>query len=373
MRERVTRGVSFAIGVAGLLALGPPRPARPPSPIVVRMPVAISVATPRPVLLPTVVAAVPEPPLAGCPTPPLDDDAAPIGRAAARDEQPASYGDPAPELAVAASATLGVIALVDRRRGAVYASTDDGRRFTRVFRRHTADAIAVDDRGRIYAVGADGLFVRDPDGRERRTSVACTAETCVDRLVAIPGGVAWIHDRAIRTSVDGGRRWRTVDDDDALELAGRDHLFALDGRLWGTTHISEDCGWDADQVTSIDSATGGYEDRSFDNGETAPALELADDRGASWRYRAVRTPAHDVVALRMAQLDPTVGGRALRVDNGTLVEVCGDRGRAVAHAFRADRVDAVDAAGRPLYVRGDALDRWSPTFGWRVLFETPDD
>jgi hypothetical protein len=360
----------------GVMALRPgDAPPRPAAPIVIRAPVPIAIATPRPapVMLPTVVAAVPAPALPDCPIPPLADDA-PIGRAVTPAETPGDLGDPdtgeANAFEVAASPRVAVIAIVDRSTGAAYASHDDGRRFRAVFRGAHVDAIAVDDRGRVYALG-ERLFVREPDGRERAVELTCAHELCKDRIVAVPGGVAWIHDDEIRLSVDGARTWRTLDRDDGAAVAGNDRLFASGGALYGVTHVEEDCGWDADQIDRVDLATGAYRHDTFNDDEVGrPRVDEVDLGGGTWRYRPHRpiAPAR-VPSLVLASVAPVIGGRALQVERGTLVEVCGLRGRELAHGFLATHVDAVDAAGRPLVSHGEALLRWSPTYGWRVLFE----
>ena len=38
---------------------------------------------------------------------------------------------------------------------------------------------------------------------------------------------------------------------DGGDLVTKSHLFALDGALYGTEHVSEECGWEADQTAHV--------------------------------------------------------------------------------------------------------------------------
>jgi hypothetical protein len=91
---------------------------------------------------------------------------------------------------------------------------------------------------------------------------------------------------------------------------------------------------------------------------------------SSTRY--ARCDAHHDRALLEAGLSPVEGGRTLAVYSGSLVELCGHGARQVYRAFPYERIDATDASGRPLVVRGGALLQWSPAHGWRRLFALPE-
>jgi hypothetical protein len=377
----------FALGLVGMLALrgiAPPLLDLPrvPAPVFVRTPLPIPMAMPRPspVLIPTVVAAVPTPPLDGCPALAGDDELAPIGRPATEDDLQESSDAARDEGAIAASSTRPVLAVIDRG-GALHVSDDDGRHWRAALGGHVLSSVAIDDRGRVYALGDDGLAVIDDPARDRArwTTILCPHEVCRDRLVAVPGGgVVHLHDQEIRLSRDGGRTWRALasdpdDDGDDGDRAGdgellrQRHLFAMGTRLYGVSDVSDMCGWRADEIASIDLRTGHTAYQSFS--DDAPAqLAVVDDAGATWRYAARGVPtaaaARDLILARRA---PAIGARALFAEHGDLIELCGSRARLLSHAYGADEVDAVDAAGRALLVRGDAVLRWSARFGWRVL------
>jgi len=364
MRERIERLVSFGVGLLAVLALKPaPPPARART-IVVTAPMPIAMTTPRPVMLPTVVATVPPPPIA-CPVPPVDDDE-PIGRAATAAEITREISDAEPKLVLAVSRGAEALAMLDPD-GSVRASFDDGRSF-RVFERGTRfESTALDDDGRLYASTGDALLIRAPSGSI--TKLRGTG----DRVIALAHGVVWASPDQARATDDAGAHWRTLAHDDVAEILRHDHVYAIDHALVGVSHISDMCDWNADEVVSLDLATGDYEHDTFeDEGDNAPRLAVVDDDGATWRYEAhgVRSPVR-VRNLLLGRLDPAIGARRLRIENGALVELCGPRARTIAHEAPGDRIDAVDAGGRPIMIRGELVLRWSPAWGWRVLRDAP--
>jgi hypothetical protein len=378
MRDvRIERWGSLATTLFALFALRPVVTA-PPAPAVIAAPpivvpsvitVRVPAPVPAPVVVTTIVMAPPKDELA-CPVPPRADDAA-IGVPA--DPGFAGSSDDGGRRAVAASAAAPVIALVSTD-GSVRASTDDGRTFTDIFVGAPASSIAVDDRGRIYAISRGRLGVRDLRGRERwlDSAAPCGDGGCEDRIAAAGGAVAWIRGASVRTSADGGRTWRTIDDEPGDELVRADRIGYWEGALIGLSHVSDMCGWEADQIARLDVSTRRYAFTSFDNDTGSPKLEIVGDTGATWTYRA-RGVHGDAAArdLRLASLAPAFGSRLLWAADGQLYELCGDRGRIVAHGFGAPRVDAVDAAGRPLVAMGLHVYRWSARSGWRELDPPP--
>ncbi len=371
--ERIVSLLVGLIGVAATRAMSPPAfapPAAPVPPIFVRTPVPIPMATPRPVpvMLPAVVAVVP-PRLDGCATPALPEEDMPIGRPATAVELADSGSDEQTAMRVASWATGPTIAMIDPG-GAVRISVDSGADWHRAFRGHSASSIAVDDRGRVYVAGEGGLGFLDERDHERWTAIECQHETCTDRVVAIPGGVAHIHDATIRTSHDGGVHWRALDADAAGEIARLDRVFSWNDTLYGVSHVEEMCGWHADQVAAIELRTGRERMTSFDDDPPNPGIDIIEDAGSTWLYAAhgvtSNTAARD---LLIAKLSPTIGGRTLIADHGELIELCGVRGRVVSHFYGADRVDAVDGRGQPILVRNNLVLRWSPRFHWRVIYE----
>jgi hypothetical protein len=378
MRDaRLERWVPHATTLLALFALRPVEPPAPapaavvvPPPIVV--PAIVSVRVPTPVPIPVVAATIVVPPDPGlaCPTPPRADDAA-IGRPSL----PGGFVDDERQRAdIGASAVAPVIAYA-RTDGHARASSDDGRTFADIFAGQTVGAIAVDDRGRIYALSGDRLGVRDLRGRERwlDSDAPCKSDVCTDRIVAAGNAIVWIRDGNVRASADGGRTWRTLDDEPGDELVRAEHLGYWQGTLYGILHVSDMCGWEADEITTLELATKRYAHTSFDNDVQSPKLEIVDDRGATWSYRAHGAQgASGARDLRLASIAPTFGPRLLWAADNQLLELCGAQGRVVAHSWGGWRVDAVDAAGRPLFAIGDRILRWSAHFGWRELDPQPD-
>jgi hypothetical protein len=281
--------------------------------------------------------------------------------------QPNSFDDGAHAM-IAASAAAPVIALV-RADGHARVSVDDGRTFAAAFADDVVSSITVDDRGRVYAIAPGKLGVRDLRGRERWVTLdaPCPSGSCTDRVVAAGDAVAWIRDGAVRTSGNGGRTWRTIDDEPGNEIQNATTLGYWQGALYGRWHVSDMCGWEADELARVDVATHAYTFESFNNDTDSPKLEIVGDTGASWTYRSTVHGEAAARDLRLASLAPTFGPRLLWAAEGQLYELCGAHGRIVAHGYGAPRVDAVDAAGRPLIAEADRVFRWSARFGWREL------
>jgi hypothetical protein len=361
MRDaRLERGFSFVVGIVAMLAM---RPHAPAPLITQRVPIAIPVAMPRvlPVLVPSIVAAVGPAPL-DCPTPPRADDA-PIGAAITAREVDYFYDGEAPDkrAQVVASARAAVLA-VRMSDGHVRVSDDDGRSFRVAFHGAQSGSIAVDDRGRVYATIDGALAVRDERGRERSTPPfsACGSDDCSDRVATAGDTAIWIRDHEVRTSRDGGRHWRALAAADASDLIGKPRVLGLGGTLYGIEHVDSDCGYSADQVAKIDLATGASTSSTFSNDTDQPQLDVRDDAGATWRYAGARE-------LILGRVAPAAGGRVLFVHEHQLAELCGAHARAIAFAYDADRIDAVDAAGRALITIEDRVFRFSPRWGWREL------
>ena len=377
MREpRVEQWWPHATSVLALFAMrpvgSPPQPPAiaPPPPATIVVPQVIAIRVPAPIIAPVIITQVvaPKDELA-CPTPPRADDEA-IG---VPGEPGTVTHDDAPHATIAASAAAPVIAIV---RGAAYgarASTDDGRTFTTIFAGRAISSIAVDDRGRIYAIADGRLGVRDRRGRERWIDAAstCADEVCPERVIAAGDAVAWVRSGSLRTSADGGRTWRVLDDEPGDEVAGAANAGYWNGTLYGISHVSDMCGWDADDIATFDLRTRRYAFESFDNEAGSAKLDVVDDHGGSWTYRGRGVAGEKARDLRLARIGPAFGPRLLWADEGQLYELCGDRGRIVAHRFGASRVDAVDAAGRPLVADADRVFRWSARFGWRELDPQP--
>jgi hypothetical protein len=403
---RSTRRLAITtFGITSLGLLGLARLAAGPAPIAVasiqRAPIGVPIAVP--IAVPIVVPPAPPRLLTipillapgddlACPTPPVADR--PIGLPVPASALTTAELDPlVPVAEVAASAVAPVIAV--RVGDEVWVSDDDGARFRRALATDPPiRAIAVDDDGRVYAATPASLGVREPGGRERWTArppAAVAADTTPPpdggALIAIGHGAVWITTDLGLVSRAGGP-WRPL----PAEITYPGALTggaSWDGVIYRSEHIQDMCGLDDYETTS--SALGrDLRSLTFHLEGGGPRLRVVDDRGASWRYEirctgqtdgfdtddrddhAACGPRRDLRrdrSLLVAALQPTIGARVLFVDQGALVELCGLRAHPLAHAFGAEPIAAVDAGGRPLVVREGALWRWSPRYGWRVLFE----
>ncbi|MCE9580691.1 MAG: hypothetical protein K8W52_46650 [Deltaproteobacteria bacterium] len=394
--RRTRRTIALAFGGTSLLFLALAQTSGAPDAIAVVVPVAAP-----PIVVPPVIVR-PAPQVLAIPVlvaPPIDDPACPVppvpDRAIGRPVSPGVYDDRAdaeaaqgirlePVVEVAASARRPVIAV--RVADEAWASIDDGAHFRQVLASdEPIRAIAIDDDGRIYAATDTRLGIRDPRGAERwelhASATGDREREPAGALIAVGRDALWVGDGQLLVSRAGGR-WRAQATPDGRfdDLVGGR---AWDGVIYRGGHIQDMCGLD-DYVASSYALGGELESATFHAGGGGPVLETLDDTGASWRYRLgcvrggddptesapceARDPRRRARSLMMAQLQPTIGARALFVERGTLVELCGLRAHPIAHAFGDDPIVAVDGGGRPLVIRDGHLWRWSPRYGWRELF-----
>jgi hypothetical protein len=322
--------------------------------------------------------------------PALDLEDKPVGTAVAFPIPIRTYDDQdeALPLSVAASATTPRIAVLAGTT--VRVSDDDGATFSRAFKNHDVDEIAVSRDGRLYARAGDLLGVRAISGTESWHSVALAAclddDACNNRIGVIEDRVVWFHNDQVAVSTDGGRHWKPVSTkDQGWSWNGNGRMLAFRGALYQAYHYHDMCGvddtptWRLDRSGRIDHTI--FHDY-YESGE--PALEATDDVATAWRWRercwgdkaqvltscSRRIPTVSSM-LRVATLWPVEGARTLAVYNRSLIELCDDGARQIYRSFPFESVDAVDSAGRPLVVHGGQLVRWSPVHGWRRLFAAP--
>jgi hypothetical protein len=369
-----------------LLAVGPP-----PRVVVAHTPPVI-VTVDRIVPAPAPAAPMIEPPPAPEPaqtvvTCPVLDPAADrsIGAAIVLDKSEPDE----PRMRVVASAVAPRIAIL--AGATVFVSDDDGAHFANAFVGHDVSQIAVARDGTLYAIDGDKLGVRAFPGSTdvwRCVPGAVCQDSgecpwCDNRIAAVEERLYWFHNAAISVTSDQGRHWRSIPTDDAAwPSASDDSLLSYRGVVYQLEHYHDMCGvseshvWRLARSGKIDHAIfhDYYESRE-------PVLEPDDEVATAWRWRercwrddsamlsscSRRIPTVSSM-LRVATLRPIEGARALAVYAGGLIELCEDGARQVYRAFPFPSIDAVDAQGRPLVVRGGELLRWSPVHGWRRLY-----
>jgi len=297
------------------------------------------------------------------------------------------------QLKVAASAATPRIAIL--ADGAVLVSDDDGARFAPAFKGHDVREIAVAHDGTLYAVEDDRLGVRTfPGGTEtwRNVPGAVCKDSgecpwCDNRIAVVEDRLVWFHNAELSVTTDRGRHWKNISTE-RMAWSGSTNdgvLLPFRGALYEVHHYQDRCGVDDTPVWRLN-GNGRIDHTIFHNyyESQEPVLEGDDEVGIEWQWRercwgedaSVLTSCSKSVPavsamLRVGTLRPVEGARALAVYGGSLIELCDDGARQVYRAYPFETIDAVDAQGRPLVVRGDELLRWSAVHGWRRLYKRP--
>ncbi len=343
-------------------------------------PVFVTVPAPAPEAPP--LAAASPPSQLACPVVHLADK--PIGKAIAA---PARDSDDHSEehvpMLVAASATTPHIAVL--AGAGVRVSDDDGATFSRAFKGHTVEQIAVSRDGVVYARAGTQLGVRAASGAESWHSApvdACPSDdACRNRIGIVEDRVVWFHRDQLAVSSDHGRHWKSISTKKhvwAWDSDGR--MLTFRGALYQAYHYEDRCGVDDTPVWRLD-RSGRIDHTIFHNYYEGhePVLQASDDVGTEWRWRErCWNDAHVLTScsrsipavsemLRVGTLWPVEGARTLTVYERSLIELCDDGARQIYRSFPFEAIDAVDSVGRPLVAHAGALLRWSPVHGWRRL------
>jgi hypothetical protein len=171
----------------------------------------------------------------------------------------------------------------------------------------------------------------------------------------------------VSASVDDGRTFVRVLRERWITGIAVDDRGRIYGAADGAVGIRDTLG--RERWTELPCRSATCDDRVVALGRSVVWIHDGELRATYGTTRWDPVPAGD--PLRAQLTAPPPAARDLRIDHGTLIEQCGPDQRVIARGFRFDRVDAVDAGGRPLFASGEAIVRWSSRFGWRTLRPAP--
>jgi hypothetical protein len=377
--RRLEPVVGIFLGAVLLMRGSPTRtiaPSPPPAPSI-----AITVPPPLVIHIENTIEAPPAaqpPPSAdlGCPLVTAIDE--PIG---ARIE-PTVVETNEPTATAYAAALAPQLAVKQENR--VWVSDDDGRSWSRAFEDHEVMHVAVARDGVVFALAGTELGVRSPGGRTAWRPVAYDQDNPGrhTNLAVVGGEVIAIIGDQIHTSRDDGRTWKHVETEERAWDDTGTAMFTWQGSAYQIDHYHDRCGVSEQHVYRLDGRRVVTADVFHDYYiSDEPVLRAISDIDTSWSWkpRCWRTDSSDGLTdctaksarrtnlLTAATLSPAEGARTLAVYEHGLVELCDRGARLVYRSFPFDHVDAVDAAGRALVMRGESLLRWSPVHGWRKL------
>jgi hypothetical protein len=367
--------------VGTLLVRGGPAPevAPPPPP----PPPAVAITVPPPLVI-HIEKTIEAPPAAippatsdlGCPLVTANDE--PIGARV----DPTADADSEVTAKVFTAARAPQIAVMNEQ--AVWVSDDDGRTWSRAFDDHEVTHVAVSANGVVFALASYELGVRSPGGRTRWRPIEHDQDYQGrhTNLAVIGSEVIAIIGDQIHASRDQGRSWKHVKTDERAWDDTGTAMFTWRGAAYQIDHYHERCGVSEQHVYRLDAkhrVTGDVFHDYYMPDE--PVLRASTDIDTQWAWKprcwSSETPDNTSACtaraasrydlLTAATLKPAEGARTLAVYEHGLIELCERGARLVYRTFPFDRVDAVDAAGRALVMRGESLLRWSPLHGWRKL------
>lgn len=364
-------------------AVAPPPPPPPPPAVTITVPPPLVVHIEKTVET-TIDVVGPAMPL------PASDLGCPL--IAAADEPIGTRVDPASgegtETATNVFAAARAPQIVVEHGSSVSVSDDDGRTWSLAFLEHDVTHLAVRADGVVFALAGHELGVRSPGGSTRWRPIKYDEDNQGrNRNLAVIGDeVIVIIGEQIHASRDQGRSWKRVNTDERAWDDTGAAMFTWQGAAYQIDHYHDMCGVSEQHVFRLDAkhrVTGDVFHDYYIPDE--PVLHASTDIDTQWAWKprcwSSETPdnlgrctaksASRTNLLIAATLKPVEGARTLAVYERGLIELCERGARLVYRTFPFERVDAVDAAGRALVMRGPTLLRWSPLHGWRKLKKFP--